>query len=85
MACRLFGDKPLSEPMLPYYQLDHKEHISVKFHSEFNSFHSRKYTWKCRLRNGVNFVSASINVASVSLSYNIAISTDYPSIGPPLT
>ena len=31
MACRLSGAKPLSEPMLPYYQLDHKEHNSVKF------------------------------------------------------
>ena len=32
MANRLFGAKPLSEPMLPYCQLDPKEHISVKFH-----------------------------------------------------
>ena len=31
MVCRLFGDKPLSEPMLPYCQLGRKEHISVKF------------------------------------------------------
>ena len=31
MACRLVGAKPLSEPMLPYCQLDHKEHNSVKF------------------------------------------------------
>ena len=26
MACYLFGAKPLSEPMLPYCQLDPKEH-----------------------------------------------------------
>ena len=32
MACRLFGAKPLSEPILPYCQLDHEEHISVKFY-----------------------------------------------------
>ena len=31
MACRLFGAKPLSEPMLPYCQLDPREHISLKF------------------------------------------------------
>ena len=31
MACRLVSAKPLSEPMLPYCQLDHKEHNSVKF------------------------------------------------------
>ena len=30
MACRLFGLKPLSESMLPYHQLDTKEHVSVK-------------------------------------------------------
>ena len=35
MACRLLGAKPLSEPMLPYYQLDPKEYISVKFYSKF--------------------------------------------------
>ena len=31
MACRLFGAKPLYEPMLNYCQLDHWEQTSVKF------------------------------------------------------
>ena len=31
MACRLFGAKPLPEPMLLYCQSYPKEHISVKF------------------------------------------------------
>ena len=31
MACRLFGAKPLSKPMLFYCQLDPKEQTSVKF------------------------------------------------------
>ena len=31
MACRLVGAKPLSEPMLEYYQLDPKEQTSMKF------------------------------------------------------
>ena len=31
MACRLFGTKPLSEPMLPYCQLTPGEYISVNF------------------------------------------------------
>ena len=35
MACRLFGAKPLPEPMLAYRQLDSWEQISVKFLSEF--------------------------------------------------
>ena len=30
--------KPLSEPMLPYCELDHNEHISVKFHLKFKRF-----------------------------------------------
>ena len=38
MACRLFGAKPLSEPMLPYCQLDPKEHILVKFYSKLKIF-----------------------------------------------
>ena len=32
LACRLDGAKPLSEPMLTYWQLDRKEHISMKFY-----------------------------------------------------
>ena len=30
MACRLFGDKPLSEPMTIYYPLDTKEKHAMK-------------------------------------------------------
>ena len=33
MACRLFGAKPLPEPMLAYCQLDPWEQTSVKFES----------------------------------------------------
>ena len=49
MTCCLFGVKPLSESVLPYCQLDLKEHISVKLDSKFKSFHSGKCTWKCHL------------------------------------
>ena len=51
MACRLFGAKPLPEPMLAYCWLDSWEQISVKFESEFYRFHSnsRKHIWNCRL------------------------------------
>ena len=31
MACRLFGTKPLSKPMLGYCQFDPWEQASVKF------------------------------------------------------
>ena len=49
MACRLFGAKPLSKPMLGYCQLDCQEQTSVKMESEFYHFHSRKCIWKCHL------------------------------------
>ena len=60
MACRLDGAKPLSELMLTYYQLDPKEHISMKFYLKFKCFHSRKCIWKCHLENGIHLVSASV-------------------------
>ena len=49
MACRLFGAKPLPEPILAYCQLDYWEYISVKFESKLYNFHSRKCNSKCRL------------------------------------
>ena len=49
MACCLFGDKPLSKPMLGYSQFDYQEQTSVEFESEFYHFHLRKYIWRSRL------------------------------------
>ena len=49
MACRLFGAKPLPEPMPTYCHMDSWEQISVKFESESYHFHSRMCIWKCRL------------------------------------
>ena len=49
MACRLFGAKPLPEPMLVYCQLDSWEQVTVNVESEFYNFHSTKCIWKCRL------------------------------------
>ena len=60
MACRLVDAKPLSEPMLPYCQLDPKEHISVKFYLKFRIFRWKKFTCKCRPRDGGHFVPSSI-------------------------
>ena len=48
MACRLFGAKTLSKPMLTYCHLDHWEYISMKFQSVFKDFH-----WKNALQNVV--------------------------------
>ena len=48
MACRLFGAKPLSKPILAYCKLESWGHISVKFESELYDFHSLKCNWKYR-------------------------------------
>ena len=49
IACRLFGTKPLPEPMLAYCQLYSWEQISMKFESEFCNLHWRKCIWNYRL------------------------------------
>ena len=56
MVCRLFGAKPLPEPMLTYSQFDPLGKTSVKFESKYKTFHSRKCIWKYRLRNVGHFV-----------------------------
>ena len=38
MACHLLGIKPLSEPILAYYQLEPKENISIKKSFEYKVF-----------------------------------------------
>ena len=50
VACRLFGDNPLSEPMMVYGQSELKEYISMK-----NAFEN-----VIRLQNGGHLVSASM-------------------------
>ena len=59
MACRLNGAKPLSELVLTYCQLYHKETHFNEILFEIQIF-SRKCTWKCRLEDGGHFVSASM-------------------------
>ena len=54
MACRLVGTKPLSESVLP------QKEILVKSLVKLMHFHAWKCIWKCRLRNGDSFVSASM-------------------------
>ena len=50
MACRLFGAKPLSKPMLGYCQLDPQEQTWVIFFIKSKTFHSSKCSWKSRGR-----------------------------------
>ena len=53
LACCLVSTKSLSEPMLPYCQLNPDEHISVKLYLNFKSFVSMKCTLKCHLQKAV--------------------------------
>ena len=62
MACRLFGAKPLPEPMLAYCELDSWEQISVKFEWEFYHFHSKSCIWKSRLPKWRPFCPGEMNL-----------------------
>ena len=71
MARRLFSAKPLPEPMMPIYQFDPWEQISVKFSSQNDNFHSTKCISKCRLPPVGHVVPASVMVQpSWSLHHN---------------
>ena len=61
MSCCLLDTKPLSQPMLPYCQLDPQEQTSVKFESKYKLFHSWKCIWKCHLRNGSHVFQGQIS------------------------
>ena len=62
MACRLFGTKPLSKPMLSCCWLGPWAPTSMKFQSKYKTFHSRKKNIKkCRLRNGGYFVQGEMS------------------------
>ena len=45
----LFGAKPLSAPMVVYFQIDPWEQNPVKFGSKWSNFRTSKCIWKCRL------------------------------------
>ena len=71
MACRLFGAKPLSEPMLVYCQLNLQEQTSVKFESEFYHFHSKQCIWNCRLPKWRPFCPGWDQLIRVTCNYSI--------------
>ena len=62
-ACHLFGTKPLSEPMLKYYQLDPKDKLQRYSNQNLNFFIWRNCTWKCRPKNGMPQCIISTNVS----------------------
>ena len=57
MACRLFGAKPLPKTLLTYYKFHRWGKTFIrKFESKYETLHSWKCIWKCRLWNGGYFV-----------------------------
>ena len=61
MACRLFGTKPLSGPMLASCYLEHWEQVIVKYDSKYKNRQLGKGIWKYHLLNDGHFVLASIS------------------------
>ena len=55
MACRLYGAKPLPEPVLIYCQLNSFEHISVKFESDSIIFILKNTAENLACQNGGHF------------------------------
>ena len=84
MAYRLFGAKPLSEPVLAYCQLDSWEQLSLKSESEFYHFHSRKCIWKCRLPEWRSFCPGrdelKVDISVIHVSFGNTHSVTYDTL-----
>ena len=77
MACRLFGAKSLSKPLLDYCKLNPEEQTSIKFWSKY-----RKY----RLRNGGHVGGRWVfPPKDCSLQINIGFDIDLVPNGSPVT
>ena len=56
MGCRLIGAEPLSEPVLAYYYIDHRERDSMKFFHNIATF-IPEYAFENVIYKMVGFVS----------------------------
>ena len=79
MVCHMDGAKPLSEPMLSYFLLHPKEHVSMKFYLKFKYSCSIKCVWTCLLWNGSYFVQRGdeIKWSTIMSIFVIWIKHDY--------
>ena len=68
VAWCLIGPRPLSEPVMTYWQSGRREYIFMKYYWKFKSFHSRKCIYKYSLPNGSHFVFASMSFHSHTLN-----------------
>ena len=78
MACRPFGAKLSSKPMLGYCQLDPSEQTSVKFQSKYQTLHSQKCIWIYRLRNGGHFVQGEMSPWCIAIYLEFIGPIGYP-------
>ena len=69
MACRLFGTKPLPEPMLTYCHLDSWEQISVKLNLNYIIFIQEDVLESVVCQNGGHFVLASTCYCNLILGW----------------
>ena len=76
MTCHLSGTKPLLEPMLQNCQLDTLGQTSVKFESEYKTYHSWKCVSNCCLQNGSHFVRGRVNSPVIMSACTLWTETD---------
>ena len=72
MACLLFCTKPLSEPMVSYFQLDPKEHISVNFYWKIQKFSFKEMHLKMSSAN-VLAILPDLNVLYFKVDLQILV------------
>ena len=73
MACRLFGAKPLPEPMLTFCQLDPLEQTSVKFESKYEIFRCWNCIWK---RSSVKWQPFCLGENDLNIVFSICMSQE---------
>ena len=61
MACRLFGAKPLPEPMLAYCQYDSWEQMSVNSNQNYIIFIQENVFWIVVIQNDGHFVPGEMS------------------------
>ena len=81
MACRLFGPKTLSKPMLGYCKLAFQEPIFLTFNSKCDNFHSRKRISNYRFRNGGHFCPGGDKIIRWSPCNIPSLVTVWPAVG----
>ena len=71
MACCLFSAKPLSEPIMTYYQLNHTEKKTLgKFESKHVDLHLTKWIWNVHRQNTwISYIFINVFILSLLSIY----------------